>query len=422
MYKCFLELFKCFQRSFMKKHYSLSESEFELINISLINCLEEFDSLWTQYEDSYVRELMVIEYQSRRFVMEAIQAEEALAKVEKVHKSSEHLFEDVKQKTDLQMANQTFTRVIAKINSVANFEGHGRDDLGVEILMAAEDVLLRITQCESQNLRRLARRIIDSYQMLRELFKKYNENIEIVDPQLRNNPDLVEALMEYEKNWEKGKIYLLNSRRCDQLIFFTNVIEGLCEKYAAFKESLECCDAEIFVQIPSIMLLKKVEKEDNDICEVYLPQIMESESNCFQIFNQVKLDLLRLNDKFVVLREKTNGQRKSGSSGVNKLFQTNDKVNFGLKTLLKANKGIAEVAKNGHKKLNFEFYNFLEKKLLCENESIGRNSDLLNVEDLETVERCLNNLRQLSIEMQRFNAIEWNAFLDIAISKGESLN
>ena len=398
----------------MKKHYNLTESEFELINLNLISFLEEFDLLWTQYENIYVHELMVIESQSRRYISDAILAESQLSDIEKLHKESGQVFENVKNKSDLLLANQSFTKVLAKINSVANFEGHGRDDLSVEILQAANEVLLKITACESQNLRKLAKKILESYQMLRDLFKKYNENIEIVDPQLRNNPDLVEALVEYEKGWEKGKIYLLNSKRCDQLIFFTNVIEGLYEKYPLFKENLECCDSEVFVQIPSIMLLKKVEREDNDICEVFLPQIMEAESVCYQIFTQIKADLFRINDKFMILREKNVQAKKSNNQNT---FSMNEKSSFGYKTLLKSNKQNSETGKNAPKKFNYDFYNFLEKKILSEVFSGNNDGSFFSNEDLEVLDKSVLSLRHLSIEMQRFNPMEWNAFLDIAISK-----
>ena len=40
--------------------------------------------------------------------------------------------------------------------------------------------------------------------------RKYEENIEVVDPQLKNNPELGKALVDYEKSWEKGKRYFLN--------------------------------------------------------------------------------------------------------------------------------------------------------------------------------------------------------------------
>lgn len=417
LYRSFVELFKCFQRSFMKKHYTLSETDFELINLNVMSCLEEFDQLWTHYEDLYVHELMVIEMHSRRFITEAITAESQLTEIEKTRRQTGNFVDEKGNKSEWTQANQTFTKILAKINSVANFEGHGRDDLTVDILYAANDVLLKITACESQNLRKLAQRIIDSYEQLRELLRRYNENIEIVDPQLRNNPDLVDALLEYEKNWEKGKIYLLNTKRCDQLIFFTNVIEGLCEKYATFKENMECCEAEIFVQIPMIMLLKKVEKEDSDICEVFLPQIMETESSCYKMFNNVKSDLLRINDRFVVLRDKNNHKGKS-NIGVGLLGFTNGEKNgLGYKTLLKSGKSGPESGKVPIKKLNYEFYNFLEKKVLGENLG-GKNEGLLfGKEDEDILEKGILNLRHLSIDLQRFNPMEWNAFLDIAMSR-----
>ena len=45
------------------------------------------------------------------------------------------------------------------------------------------------------------------------LLKSFSLNIEQVDPQLRNNSDLVEALSEYEIFWEKGKRYFVEKRK-----------------------------------------------------------------------------------------------------------------------------------------------------------------------------------------------------------------
>ena len=45
--------------------------------------------------------------------------------------------------------------------------------------------------------------------------KKYGANIEVVDPQLKNNPDLVEVMMSYETSWEKGKEYFINPKHCN---------------------------------------------------------------------------------------------------------------------------------------------------------------------------------------------------------------
>ncbi len=35
--------------------------------------------------------------------------------------------------------------------------------------------------------------------------------MEVVDPQLKNNGDLVDILIDYEVNWEKGKTYFVDS-------------------------------------------------------------------------------------------------------------------------------------------------------------------------------------------------------------------
>jgi len=44
--------------------------------------------------------------------------------------------------------------------------------------------------------------------------RKYGENIEGVDPQLKNNQDLVSALVEFETSWEKGKAYFVSPKKC----------------------------------------------------------------------------------------------------------------------------------------------------------------------------------------------------------------
>jgi len=49
---------------------------------------------------------------------------------------------------------------------------------------------------------------------IRYLLRKYEQNIEIVDPQLKNNPELVKALLTYENAWGKGKSFFLSGKTC----------------------------------------------------------------------------------------------------------------------------------------------------------------------------------------------------------------
>lgn len=77
---------------------------------------------------------------------------------------------------------------------MANINGKGRDDLSYDILLAAENLLTKISDSQSKSLRSVAEKIRETFTKLREVLKNFGENIELVDPQLRNNSDLVEAL------------------------------------------------------------------------------------------------------------------------------------------------------------------------------------------------------------------------------------
>lgn len=78
-------------------------------------------------------------------------------------------------------------QTLGKINSVANPEGMGRDDLTNDILLAAEGIYRRISPTQSNAVRNLAQRIKKVFLDFKALLKKYDQNIEVVDPQLKNN-------------------------------------------------------------------------------------------------------------------------------------------------------------------------------------------------------------------------------------------
>jgi hypothetical protein len=45
------------------------------------------------------------------------------------------------------------------------------------------------------------------------LLRKYDLNIEVVDPQLKNNAELVELLIEFENSWSQGLTFFMESKR-----------------------------------------------------------------------------------------------------------------------------------------------------------------------------------------------------------------
>ena len=173
--------------------------------------LEDFDLNWVTYEQLYVIELMLIEQDARRYITEAIELEKEITSAEVRERAKGKIMVEC---PEYKKNRSRLIAIFNKINSVANPEGKGRDDLQPEILFTAENLCRRISSSQSKAVRKLAEAIRKSFQGLRALLRKYEENIEGVDPQLKNNADLVTALVDFEQSWEKGKTHFVNEQRC----------------------------------------------------------------------------------------------------------------------------------------------------------------------------------------------------------------
>ena len=89
-------------------------------------------------------------------------------------------------------------------------EGRGRDDLSIDILIMAEGLMRRTAHAHSNALKVLFSNMRKAFNDLRKILRRYEQNIEMVDPQMKNNPELVDCLIAFETSWEKGKTYILN--------------------------------------------------------------------------------------------------------------------------------------------------------------------------------------------------------------------
>jgi len=185
----------------------------------------------------------------------------------------------------------------------------------------------------------------------------------VVDPQLKNNPELVEALVQYEKCWEKGKRYFLDSKKCRQIIHFSQIIEATSEKYKEFEEQIECRDANIFVTIPSLVILKSLEKNDKDIAKSFLPKIEEQDDEIGELFN--------------TLQEHFNETMKK-------------------------------------QKDKYKFYNLLERDVLGITTSKGNTQ--LKEKLVKDIQQINHKIKRLSMELMRNKPQDWNNFLDALIS------
>ena len=293
---------------------------------------------------------MLIEKDARRHILQAIKCEQDM----KYFETKERLKGRIVIRTpQYDLLRKRFVEICNQINSVANTQGKGRDDLGINILVAAEEVSRKITNYKSKAVRKLSEQIKSTFSGLRALFRKYAENIEAVDPQLKNNPDLSDALLAFEKAWEKGKDFLLNSAANETLLSMSELIEGLAEKHKEVQEKIEAVDADIFIIIPCLAILKAVEEDDPKLYSMYYYEVAGKHT---EIYEEIK---------------RTYSQLKQQTEG-------------------------------------YELYNLLERMILEKqvDEAIFK---------AEQMEKLLHEIKKLAIMLQRSKPSEWNSLMETAM-------
>lgn len=85
-------------------------------------------------------------------------------------------------------------------------------------------------------------------------------------------------LVEFENSWSQGLTYFLDNKKLSQLLHFSQVIEASAEKHKGFSEQLEQRDAEIFLNIPALLVLKCVENDDKEICSIFWPDMEDMQT------------------------------------------------------------------------------------------------------------------------------------------------
>ena len=98
----------------------------------------------------------------------------------------------------------------------------------------------------------------------------------------------MEILVEFENSWTQGLTYFMDHKKCHQLIHFSSVIEATGEKHKSYSEQLEMRDAEIFVIIPSLLILKSLEGDDKDICSFFNPDMFDRTTKQGQQFQDLR--------------------------------------------------------------------------------------------------------------------------------------
>ena len=350
----------------------LDYTDINKIENNIKKSLGEFDKFWAKYEEKYITELMCIEKISRRFIFEGINIDKEMSLYEKkaLIKGKNLISMNINSTIDKEYnkIRNKLVKTINTLNKVANINGKGRNDLEINILYQAEKVLCTVSEIQSSGLRKLAKDVIKTLQDFRSLFRNYSKNIDCVDPQLINNPELVNNLYNWEQTWEKGKKYLCNNVYYKKLLRFNKIIDVIVEKYKEqhFRNFLEQSDPEIFITIPSILILEAVDSHNNEIIEEFIPDLKNNE-----IFKNIKKQI-----KFVYKKFK----------------DKNYSYNLFEELILFQNVG------NNH---------------IYYQKSFEKLKQILSEKEIKTF---IRDMRMLSMNLQRFKPKDWNEFFQLAMN------
>ena len=100
-----------------------------------------------------------------------------------MEKYLEQRHENVYQNSHYNEKRQVPVNLLSSINSVANINGKGRDDLtDLDILRAAENLANELLVGQAQSIQTLADKIRQSVRCFRALLRRFSENLDGVDP------------------------------------------------------------------------------------------------------------------------------------------------------------------------------------------------------------------------------------------------
>lgn len=162
------------------------------------------------------------------------------------------------------MEKRALVQCIAKLNSVANFQRKGRDDLTVSILDASCELLeaclvgrrnAAAPSVDPASARVLAEQVVEVFEEMRDYLNEVSNHLDLLHPHLCQNAGLVAQLVRWEEAWEIGARYVHNEDVLGALCYLVPQLERAQRAEPALAAMAEDCDAELFLVLPRIVLL-----------------------------------------------------------------------------------------------------------------------------------------------------------------------
>ena len=94
---------------------------------------------------------------------------------------------------------------------MTNVQGKGREDFKLEVLLLSEK--LSSKDSSTAAVKKISEQVKHTFHLFRMLLRKYAENIEVVDPMLRNNKELSDVVGDLEKAWSLAKDHMLEEEK-----------------------------------------------------------------------------------------------------------------------------------------------------------------------------------------------------------------
>jgi hypothetical protein len=231
--------------------------------------LKALDSAWANFEERYISELVDIEAKARSHIVQAISLEQRLQQMETQYA------EDVWSVKEYPEVLRELVGATARLNSVANVNRKGRDDLKAEVLLEAHSTLRQCNAIGSASrewknssssthedskvlsaAKVLATDVVESFNAMRQYLCEVGNCLERVDPHLGNNCGLVARLVDWEESWEVGSAYLQEKRALHALCDAVAEIQRVQAFAPKLAEMCEECDVELFMVLPRLMWLR----------------------------------------------------------------------------------------------------------------------------------------------------------------------
>lgn len=126
---------------------------------------------------------------------------------------------------------------------------------------------------------------------------------------------------------------------------------------------VECSDADIFLIIPCILILKYLDKDDKNLCKYFLPNLNQIDTKTFRTYFQLE-----------------------------KQFEEWKKIALD----------------------HYMYYNILEKLII--GVVLSEKEKAKYEENKDNIDKMMGKLKNIGMELHRFDPTEWNSFMEICLA------